>query len=406
MSEDKQIEFSEEQESKLVEELKKDWFNDLNSKVNMYDEEATIEEKIEHIKKYIMYYCKSSYNDIKETVENFFDLLEHYEAKKYREPVRNENGVINLLYSGFNSGNAFYTGKMKAIKTTKGAYTEGIYITPDRKEYIKKLAMDSKGQMNGFKHHQQLRYNGVIANQVFEFFGEKSATYLPAIKTPPYYYVISENFLSKDQELITLDDLYCDEEMEYTKHSSILKLLEDNMKIRYKNIMDENKFNNLIKKLKLQYSKQEFIKKIIGLRDEKIENMGIVLTTNGEEMEVPQIDISPAFDLDMSFDIAEETKMVKFQTDNGKTDIKSFIEEFREIEGFTEFLSSIVNKIKNEDEVIQEIIDKSYEISKAKYFKDESNRRDYSNYLKARFKETKQAFNELYLKDYREGEEK
>ena len=108
----------------------------------------------------------------------------------------------------------------------------------------------------------------------------------------------------------------------------------------------------------------------------------------------------------MSFDIAEETKMVKFQTDNGKTDIKSFIEEFREIEGFTEFLSSIVNKIKNEDEVIQEIIDKSYEISKSKYFKDESNRRDYSNYLKARFKETKQAFNELYLKDYREGEEK
>lgn len=406
MFENKEIEFSREQESKLRDALKKGWLDILNSKVNMYDEDATIEEKIEHIKKYISYYCKLPDDDIQKTVENFFDLLKHYETKKEREPIRNEAGVIKLLESGFNSGNAFYTGKIKLIQGGKGAFMEGLYITPDGKEYIKKLTMDSKGKMSQFKNHEQSRYNGVIANQVFKIFGEKAANYLPAIKTPPYYYVISENFLRKNQELINFEDLYYGEKKDYNKHSDVLYLLEYNIRLRYKNSMDEKEYNDLIKKLKLQYCKQALIKKIIGLGDEKLGNVGIILTTSGEEMQIPQIDMSPAFDLDMSFDIAEESGMYRFETDNGQTDIKSFIEEMKDIEGFSEFTNNVISIMQNEDEVIEEIIDRSYEVSKAKYFKEENNRRNYRNYLKARFQETRQAFNEIYLKDHREGEEK
>ena len=404
MFENNQIEFNKEQENKLKEALTENWFKYLNSKVNMYDEDADIETKIGHIKEYIKYYCKSPDEDIQKTVEKFFGLLEDYEQKRYREPLRDDKGLVNLLDSGFNSGNAFYTGKIKLMQVGKGTFREGIYISTDGKEHIKKRTMDLEPQMNDFKHRKQLRYNGVIANQVFKSFGEESATYLPAIKFPPYYYIISENFLKENQELITFDDLYHEKDKECYKHSEILKLLEGNIRIRYKNSMDEKEYNELIKKLELQYSKQAFIKKIIGLGDEKIGNLGIVLTTSGEEMEIPQIDMSPAFDLDMSFNIADEANMYRITTDNEKNDIKSFVEEFKKVDGFSDFITNVINIMKKEDELIDDIINKSYEVSKAKYFKDEDNITNYKNYLKARFQETRQAYNELYLEN--RGEEK
>ena len=405
MFKEEQIEFSREQEDVLRQAFGEDEFKYLNSKVNMYDEDASIEKKIEHIKKYIMYFCKSPSEDTRKGVERFFNLLGSYRKKVSIEPIRNDSGEIRLLDSGFNSCNAFHTGKMKLNHAGKGSFREGIFIATSGTEYIKKRTMEFVKEMDQLRHYKQLRYNPVIAHQVFDKLGQKCATYFPAVGFHSYYYVISENFLEENQELITFDDLYGAEEREGIKHSDVLKLLEDNIRIRYKNSMDENEYNDLFKKLQLQYIKQALVKKVIGLADDQLGNVGIVLTTTGEEMEIPKIDISPAFDLDMSFNIAEETQMYRFKTDNEKTDIKSFVEEFRHIEGFGEFISDILNTIKNEDEFIEDIINNSYETSKAEYFKNEDNRRDYKNYLKSRFQEIRQAYNELYLEN-REEEEK
>ena len=67
-----QIEFSIEQENKLKEAFGEGWFKYLNNKVNMYDEDANIEEKMKHIKGYISYYCKSHYEDIEKTIEKLY----------------------------------------------------------------------------------------------------------------------------------------------------------------------------------------------------------------------------------------------------------------------------------------------------------------------------------------------
>lgn len=402
------IEFTKEQEDRLKTYLGEDWLKELNGKVNIYDEEASIDVQINHVLKYILNYCKSYDDDNKESIDNFFDLLEHYRTKTFREPIRDENGVIQLFKSGFNSGNAFYTGKIKTVKagSGKGAYVEGIYISPNRKEFIKKFSMDAKGQMQNYKHHTQSRYNGVIAHEVFEYFGEKSASYLAAITKPPYYFLITENFLSNNQELITLEDFYLTEpEFEYRHHSDILELIKSNIFMRYRRAMEEENLNSIINKLKFQYSKQALLKRIIGLKDEKLGNIGIILTTNTNESQIPEVDISPAFDLDLSFNFAEECEMAQKHTDSGEVDIRSFIKEFANTNGFREFVESIVRKVRNEDLAAETIINNAYNASKAKFFIDENNRKDYSDFLKARFRETRQAYNEIYIRSDKKGED-
>ena len=409
------IEFSEEQIERLKSYLNEDWFKELNSKVNMYDEEASLDAQIEHIRKYILHYCQAGFQATQEDADNFFDLLSYYETKTLREPVRNKDGVIEIKKSGFNSGNAFYTGHVRPVirGNGEGAYIEGIFVSTDRKEYIKKFAMDADAKLNSFEHHKQLRYNGTIAHEVFEYFGEKSANYLPAIYKPPAYYVITENFLSEKQELIDLGQFFKNkkdenlsenkEDEKAYKHAEILRLLENNIRIRYKNNMSEEEYNKLISKLKIQYIRQAFLKKVIGLADEQPKNIGIVITKDSEETIVPEINMSPAFDLDMSFDIAEERGMKRIQTNNGQTDIKSFIEEFADFDGFREFMDMVTRKMEDEETAIETILDKSYEASKATFFIEEESRTDYKNYLRARFRETKEAYKEVFLKPEREG---
>ena len=401
------IKFTYEQKNILRQYLREEWFQELNEKLNIYDEEATEDQQIYHISKYIQHYCMSFEHDENEMVNNFFNLLSHFKTKTYREFIRTKEGLIQLHYSGFNSGNAFYTGKFKSMKGgSKGGYfTEGIFITPDGKVYIKKISMDSGAKRYEFPHHEQSRYNGIIAHEVFECFGVESAKYLPGISNWPYYYVVCENFLDKNQELFTFEEFYKGEssgDKDITQ-SYVLKTLEENMSIRYKNKLTPEEFKNLISKLKLQYAKQAFIKRLIGIRDENLGNIAIVVTTNGQEMEIPKIDISPAFDFDISFDFGEELRMMQIKTDNGKTDIKSMIEEFRSIEGFEEFLQTIMPRINNNS--IDTIINNSYESSKAEYFRSKENVDEYRTFLEKKFMEVSNAFREIYPEPRKKGGE-
>ena len=420
MIEKESIKFTDQQIKILQKYLYEDWLKELNRIINMYDESADIDTQIEHIRKYIIIFCNSNNDDIKDTIYNFFDLLEHYKSKKYREPIRDEQGLIILTKSGFNSCNGYYTGKIKSVKTGLGSgeYIEGRFISTDRKEYIKKFSMDARGKMSEYNHHIQSRYNGVIAHEIFKYFEIQSASYLPAITKFPYYYVITENFLNDNQELITFDDCYINTtneediasvQLRELHHSDIIRILKENITMRYKRNMTDISFSSLIGKLKLQYAEQEFIKRLIGLKDEKLGNIAIIKTSNGNELEVPEIDISPAFDLDVSFNFGAETKMAQTRTDNGKVDIKSLIEEFSNINGFKSFIDSIFYKIQDEDQVIELILNNSYETSHAVFFLDEDNRRDYITFLKQKFRDTKEAYYDIFLKskDYNnKGEDK
>ena len=395
MQNENEIELSPEQKEKLKEYFKEEWFKELNRDLYMYLEEADEATKIYHITQYIKHYCmESSSSDIKESVEHFFILLDAYEHKEPIEPKTDEDGLIRLIESGFNSGNGFYTGKIRVRKNANkgGAFTEGVYVTPDRKRYIKKIAMDSMGKRHEYPHHEQSKYNAIVAHEVFDFLGEQSAKYLTGIKKFPYYYVISENFLDKNQELITFEDLYQFEEGKNYKQSEVLELMEKNIEIRYKNQLSEAEYIKLLNKLKLQYAKQAFIKRLIGIRDENLGNIALMLTTNGQEA-IPQIDMSPAFDFDISFKFGEELEMYQIPTENGQTDIKSLMQELFKIEGFKEFIESIMPKLNKEG--IEIIMDNAYKNSQVKYLEQGEGRQDYIDFMDERFNDIKTAYNEL-----------
>ena len=347
-----------------------------------------------------------------ENIDNFFDLLEHYKRKEFRDFIRDKNGVIKIYLSGFNSGNGFYMNKDKKFiiendYVSKGYYICGLFISTDGKKYFKKASMNAKHKMFRYEHNEQARFNGVIAHEVFDYFGVRSAKYLPAIEKAPYYYLISENFLENNQEMITLNDLELEKEKpnEYETHFDVMTLIEKNIKYRYKKLMGEEKYRKLEDKLRLQYYKQAFIKRIIGLKDEKLDNNGIVLTTTGVEMDLPEIDIAPAFDLDLSFNFGNDTKMIVLKAQNKKTDMNSIINEFVEIKGFKEFLKTVYDKIKDEDQAIETIIENSYNASKANYFKNPEDVERYREFLKEKFTQIKQVYIGLNKENSEKGEE-
>ena len=104
--------------------------------------------------------------------------------------------------------------------------------------------------------------------------------------------------------------------------------------------MNDTDYQQLINKISLQFCIQSFIKLLIGPMDDNLGNTAIVLTHNGS---IPSIDIAPAYDLDISFNVENELKNnkkideIKDKNDNPST-IKSFINEFKDIPGFKEFL--------------------------------------------------------------------
>lgn len=131
----------------------------------------------------------------------------------------------------------------------------------DGEIYIKKQAEGVKGQFAS----SEGKYNPTMAKAVFEFLGEKSAEYIPAIEGIPYYYIISRDFLKENQKLIQLDNDEMTDLLENDKslgekniaHSRILLAIEKFIKKRLQGKTEErrNRSTSIKYKIRLRNSR-------------------------------------------------------------------------------------------------------------------------------------------------------
>lgn len=113
-----------------------------------------------------------------------------------------------------------------------------------------------------------------------------------------------------------------------------------------------------------EFIKQEIFKKTVEYRDNHNFNWGLGI--DGKNVR-----LFPAYDFDLCSGIRKE-KPIYTYCDNGKTDIKSFIEQYKDLPWIKEYLKGVIEKFSIED-VLQKITQETkIEISERtkKYFID------------------------------------
>ena len=132
--------------------------------------------------------------------------------------------------------------------------------------------------------------------------------------------------------------------------------------------------------------------------DSNITNTALVLTSN-DVRQVPDIDISPAYDLDLSFNISKELslngKMNELNGIDGQhVNLKTFIQEFIDVCGFDTFLSDFYRKILDTS-VPNQIIKIAIEKTNFDFLKE--NNSQYISFLKSRFQEVKKVYEDIFM---------
>ena len=308
-------------------------------------------------------------------IEKFLRAIEIYLGRD--EFKRDEDGYIdyNLVLP---------IGK---LSRRNGLRVETDKLGHDRKRYIVKAAEGVKGNVSGLKNSKDAKYNPTIAYGLFKFLGEPCSRNLVAYEMAPYYYIFSENFVKENEKSYGLDDsefigtkFFMDEKKNIT-HKQILDGIEETMS-------NKNLSSELIKKVKLQYAVQETLKCLICSMDQNLGNTSIVIKQD-ENGQIEDANISPAYDIDLSFNLGEEmlrgipeTQVLYRTTQDGKIDLASLINEFKDIEGYEEVLQNIRGKL-NEN-YIDQIFDMAYEDTRIEKFNDKNMREKYGNFLMRR----------------------
>ena len=177
--------------------------------------------------------------------------------------------------------------------------------------------------------------------------------------------ILSKNFLKSNQELIT----YTDENKALI--SEQMEILEQVLTLR--------KFpKEEIEQTKFDFLKQEFVAKLIRLADQTAENSPIITET--DEKGNKHVKMAPMYDLDFSFHIGQENpNVITRKCDNGKDDIASFIQQYKDYSGFSEF---VVSSIQHLD--MEEVLKQIYESTGLIEFKDYKNNQkimEFVNYV-------------------------
>ena len=195
------------------------------------------------------------------------------------------------------------------------------------------------------------------------------------------------SFIKENEKSYGLNDsefmdtkFFIDERNNIT-HKQILDGIQETM-------IKKNVSSELIKKVKLQYTVQETLKCLICSADQNLGNTSIVIKQD-ENGQIEDANISPAYDIDLSFNLGEEmlkgipeTQVLYRTTQDGKIDLASLINEFKDIEGYEEVLQNIRGKL-NEN-YIDQIFDMAYEDTKIGRFKDRDIREKYGNFIMRR----------------------
>jgi len=393
------MEFSDENIQKLNECIEDEQKRQICIKLQIFT--ATDDKKVmlENIKKYISHNLRGEYFQ-QRAIDRFLRGMVTYsnenEFKRFYEDEYIEDGMIdyNLLLP-------------IVEKNRQPTYKcRGKYLGLDGNEYIVK---DAEGTISGgaarTKDARYARFIPTLAYALFKHLGEKSAEFIIACEKIPYYYILSKNFLKSNEEMQNLSE----ETFEYdnngnVKQNEILKKIEEI--IKGKNL-DPEFTEKICAKLKLQYAVQETLKNLICSIDENLGNTSIV-TTKNDEGEIEDINISPAYDMDLSFSVGEENLGDSYRlcrtTKDGKFDLKSIMEEFSEIKGYKEHIQGLAKKF--DGNYIDEIFNIAYISSGIDMFKKDKIKEIFGSFLMKRAALFKQCCKDIMQKEENRRETK
>ncbi len=386
--------FTQEQEEKIKQYLEMDRIDKMLSKIGIYDLGSAMTDKIEAVKNYISEDLMGKFRgDI--STNKFLKSIEFYSNNNDFKRFHNDE----YIPEGFIDYNIAIGAKNNKIN---GFRMAGKVWGPDGNQYIVKEAEGLKGDIAGKKNRRDGVYNPTIAYAFFKYLGQECAESIPACEKIPYYYTLSKNFLKPNQKMYALDDdefMKCAVESDSDnniKHSQIMNGIEETIKSTYG---ASEKTNEICKKLRLQYAVQETLKNLIKSMDENLGNTSIVITED-EEGKMQDIDISPAYDQDLSFLLGEEilsttaSKQILYRTaDNGNADLTSIINEFQGIPGYKEKLNEFVGKFQGD--YINQIFNIAFESSGVQAFERREIKDKFGSFIMRRVAEFKEIYNNL-----------
>lgn len=384
--------FSEEQIEKINSYIDNEDFKKLCIELNICSENDQ-EELLEKIKEYIeddmmgKFRGQSAINKFLKSIDIY---LKNNDFERQNEGYINYNVVLPIANSILRDG----------------LRVEQDILGHDRKQYIVKQVEGYKGPISDFEDSKQAKYNPTMAYAFFKFVGVPCARNLMAFEGFPYYYIFSENFLNKNEKMYGLDDnkfmnteFVIDEENNIT-HKQIMDRIEATIG---KQNISPDKTILLSKKVKLQYAVQETLKCLICSADESLKNTSLIVK-EGKDGEIEDINVSPAYDVDLSFNIGErmlegipKNAIFSRTTQSGKIDLVSIINEFKAIDGYKDALGEIKNKLN--DNYINQIFDIAYEESQVEMFKDKKLKDKFANFIMRRVATFKEACKEIINKE-------
>lgn len=386
--------FTKEQEEKIKQYLEMDSVNKILVKIGIYNFATSMSDKMESVKTYISEDMMGKFRgDI--STNKFLKSIEFYASNSNFKRFHNDE----YIPEGFVDYNIALNTRNKK---TGGFRTEGEIIGPDGNQYIVKEAEGLKGDVSGKKNRRDGVYNPTIAYAFFEYLGQDCAESIPACEKLPYYYTLSKNFLKPNQKMYSLEDnefMKCTFEFDSNsniRHSQIMDGIEETIKIKYGT---SDKTNEICKKLRLQYATQETLKKLIMSMDENLGNTSIIVTED-EKGNMQDIDISPAYDQDLSFLLGEEilgnsmsNHIFYRTTDDGNIDLASLMNEFQEIPGYREKLQEIIGKFQGD--YINQIFNIAFKSSGVQIFESREFKDKFGSFIMRRVAEFKGIYNNL-----------
>lgn len=377
------MEFSEETSQKLIEYLNQEDIIEVCIKLGIFSYSDSLEKMLEKTKEYISGTMLGRFKGNR-TIDKFLNVIKYYLKNNDFERFNNDecisNGVIN------------YNLLLPIVsKRRDGHRVCNDILGFDGKRYIVKSAEGFKIGVSGMQYARDGKYNPIVASAFFRFIGQPCANNLLACEKIPYYYILSENFLKDNERIYGLNDikfmgkeLVIDENNNIT-HKQIISSIDEMIESKK---ISSDKALELSKKLKLQYAVQETLKCLICSMDQNLGNTSIIVseTENGE---IKDLNISPAYDMDLSFNLGEEMlkclnhKEVVYRiTEEEKTDLISIINEFKSIEGYEEALQEILNKLNGN--YVEQIFDITYQETGVNEFRNKDIRDRYGNFIMRR----------------------
>jgi len=316
---------------------------------------ANAEDVYENIKKYLGVYhkLKDSKNFFEPDYDYLVKFLKKYLGDKKPEIQYTEKGAVDLQQSLYLSQPAIYFGH-------KGSFVEGQVMFTDGKKYVVKTPLNQMGKSG--VNNPECRFCGIIGSNICKTLEVDTANINIAFGKTGYK-IISENFLKPREEIITAI-----EETEYI--SEYINRTQEELTLR--------KYpQNEIKETIFQYKKQEFVSKLIGLQDQKIENTPLIhyVDKNGKK----HIKMAPMMDFDYSFHLGNDLLIRK--CDNEGEDLESFILQFQDDLELMNFIKTSILKLN-----MNELYKKIYEETGLTDFKEPENFEKFTEFVENNLK--------------------